>query len=179
MFYDEIKRQEMNTIRERKIEIRLSDADCMRIADVSGSCGLTVGEFLSRFIGDLIYGTCCTCDRGNMYANKWFERCGYEYNTEGNMIAYLHEQCEFVEFVELLEDIKFVKECIGRGLEDKQIYEIELDDGLTLKDLETVYDVYVTNFLALYPNADIEQEVKACIEWAKERNKILDYFKEA
>lgn len=173
-YYYEAKKQEMNTIRERKIKIRLSDADCMRIANVSGECGLTVGEFLSIFIGDLIRGTCCTGDMGNMYAKKWFERCGYKYNTEGNMIAYLHEQCEFVEFVELLESIKFVKEFIGRGLEDKEIYEIELDDGSTLKDLEIVYDIYVTNFLALYPNADIETEVKACIEWAKEKNKILD-----
>lgn len=57
MSYEEQQVEEIKTIRERNITVKLSDADCNRLARKCGEHGLTVGELIENFIGDLIGGT--------------------------------------------------------------------------------------------------------------------------
>lgn len=45
--------QQIETIRERKITVKLSDEDCDRLARKCGEHGLTIGELIENFIGDL------------------------------------------------------------------------------------------------------------------------------
>ncbi len=49
--------EEMATIKERSISLKLSDADCERLLKKAAMCGLTVAELLQNFIGDLVDGT--------------------------------------------------------------------------------------------------------------------------
>lgn len=53
----EEQKKEIETIKERQIFIKLSDADCERISKLCGAHNLTVGELLENFIGDLVCGT--------------------------------------------------------------------------------------------------------------------------
>ena len=44
MSWGEEQKKEIETIRERKITVKLSDADCDRLARKCGEHGLTIGE---------------------------------------------------------------------------------------------------------------------------------------
>lgn len=44
MSWGEEQQKEIETIRERKITVKLSDADCDRLARKCGKHGLTIGE---------------------------------------------------------------------------------------------------------------------------------------
>ena len=57
MSWGEEQQKEIETIRERKITVKLSDADCDRLARKCGEHGLTIGELIENFVGDLVGGT--------------------------------------------------------------------------------------------------------------------------
>ena len=46
MSWGEEQKKEIETIRERKITVKLSDADCDRLARKCGEHGLTIGELI-------------------------------------------------------------------------------------------------------------------------------------
>ena len=52
MSWGEEQKKEIETIRERKITVKLSDADCDRLARKCGEHGLTIGELIENFVGD-------------------------------------------------------------------------------------------------------------------------------
>ena len=56
MSWGEEQQKEIETIRERKITVKLSDADCDRLARKCGEHGLTIGELIENFVGDLVSG---------------------------------------------------------------------------------------------------------------------------
>lgn len=72
--HDEIK-----TIKPRKIILNLSDADAERITNKAAACGLTVGELLENFIGDLVGGTYSNGSDERAHAGAWFDRCGFSW----------------------------------------------------------------------------------------------------
>ena len=49
------QQEEIETIRSRTIEVKLSDADVKRISEKAAAHGLTVGELIENFIGDLVW----------------------------------------------------------------------------------------------------------------------------
>lgn len=57
MSYGEEQRKEIETIKKRQIKLELSDADCDRLARKCGEYGLTIGELIENFVGDLVDGT--------------------------------------------------------------------------------------------------------------------------
>lgn len=50
MSWGEEQQKEIETIRERKITVKLSDADCDRLARKCGKHGLTIGELIENFV---------------------------------------------------------------------------------------------------------------------------------
>ena len=56
MLYED-RKKEIETIKERTLVLKLSDADCDRILQKAASHGMTVSELLESFIGDLVDGT--------------------------------------------------------------------------------------------------------------------------
>ena len=49
MSWGEEQQKEIETIRERKITVKLSDADCDRLARKCGKHGLTIGELNEKY----------------------------------------------------------------------------------------------------------------------------------
>lgn len=74
MSWGEEQQKEIETIRERKITVKLSDADCDRLARKCGKHGLTIGELIENFVGDLVGGTYSNGSDERDYADQWFER---------------------------------------------------------------------------------------------------------
>lgn len=77
MSWGEEQQKEIETIRERKITVKLSDADCDRLARKCGKHGLTIGELIENFVGDLVGGTYSNGSDERDYADQWFERCWF------------------------------------------------------------------------------------------------------
>lgn len=68
---------EIKTIKPRKVTLDLSDADVERIRQKTGAVGITVGELLKNFIGDLVDGTYSNGSDERDLAQAWFDRCAF------------------------------------------------------------------------------------------------------
>ena len=88
MSYGE-QQKEIETIRERKITVNLSDADCDRLARKCGEHGLTIGELIENFVGDLVGGTYSNGSDERDYADQWFERCWFGMFPEPTLLNHL------------------------------------------------------------------------------------------
>ena len=106
--------KEIKSIKPRKYELKLSDADVERIAKKAGSYGLTVSELLENFIGDLVYGTYTNGSDERMYAQQWSERCWFAYEPEKTLVQYLCNgwEYDFSDLFSALERIEDAKEDI-------------------------------------------------------------------
>ena len=104
----EEQKKEIETIKERQIFIKLSDADCERISKLCGAHSLTVGELLENFIGDLVCGTYTNGSDEEDYARNYFNRCWFGMFHEETLLSFLLEGwfCNVDNFFELLENIK-------------------------------------------------------------------------
>ena len=107
------QRAEISTICKRTLELELSDADVRRISEKAGGCGLTVEELIQSFIGDLVCGTYSNGSDERMYAQRWFERCGFDYCSEQSFLRYLI----------LIGGL----DCVLENWEDMQVNKAELD----------------------------------------------------
>ncbi|WP_141401047.1 hypothetical protein [Lacrimispora amygdalina] len=97
---------EIKTIRERKIEIKLSDADVERLYKKAGSASLSVSELLENFVGDLVDGTYTNGSNERDALNNWFERCYFGMFPEESFLKYLIDQDTIEEFLELYNDMR-------------------------------------------------------------------------
>lgn len=88
MSYDEEIKKEIETIKERSIIVKLSDADVQRIWEKAGSVGLAVSELFENFVGDLVYGTYSNGSDENDLANQWFDRCGFSMFPENTFLKF-------------------------------------------------------------------------------------------
>lgn len=73
----EKKQEEIKTIKERSLTLKLSNADVKRLFEKAGGAGLTVSELLENFIGDLVDGTYSNGSDERDYAGYWFDRCEF------------------------------------------------------------------------------------------------------
>lgn len=167
----EEQQKEIETIKERNISIRLSNADAKRLWEKAGSVGLTASELLENFIGDLVSGTYSNGSDERDSAQQWFDRCGFGMFPEMTFLRYL-VWCSDLEFViELLEDIhtakeeleyadthmdEFAKEEIEGWKEDLIGWEKQLNDTF-LEYLEWTKDELTTG--------GFEEEVEKVVVW--------------
>ena len=102
--------KEIETIRERKITVKLSDADCDRLARKCGEHGLTIGELIENFVGDLVGGTYSNGSDERDYADQWFERCWFGMFPEPTLLNHLlnlgYEPEHYLDMLENVETIK-------------------------------------------------------------------------
>lgn len=97
---------EIKTIKERTIEIKLSDADVERLYKKAGSASLSVSELLENFVGDLVDGTYTNGSDERDALNNWFERCYFGMFPEESFLKYLIDQYTIGEFLELYNDMR-------------------------------------------------------------------------
>lgn len=89
MNYFEEQKNEIATIKNRKISLELSDTDVRRICEKAGQAGLTVSELLQNFIGDLVGGTYSNGSDERDFAQQWFDRCGFGMMPDKTFLRYL------------------------------------------------------------------------------------------
>lgn len=123
MSYGEKQQKEIETIKERTIKLKLSDADCERISCKAGKAGMTVGELLQQFIGDLVDGTYTNGSDERQAAEDWYNRCSFGMFPEKTFLNYLLEYGEMDTFLEKLEEkedaesnIKITEKEISTGI---------------------------------------------------------------
>lgn len=113
MSYGEQQKKEIETITERTITVKLSDADCERLVELCGGHDLTVGQLIENFIGDLVCGTYSNGSDERDYAEQWFNRCWFGIFPEPTLLNHL--LCggyDPEDYLELLNDIETIKEHI-------------------------------------------------------------------
>lgn len=117
----EQQEKEIATIKERTFKLHLSDEDVKRLWEKAGSVGMTAGELLTSFVGDLVDGTYSHGSDERMYAEQWFDRCGFAYEAEKTFLRYL---LEYGEIDDLLQCVDY----LAQSSDEKKSIEADLQD---------------------------------------------------
>lgn len=152
--------EEIKTIRERNVVLKLSDADVKRISEKAGAVGLTVAELFENFVGDLVCGTYDNGSDERDFANRWFERCGFSWMNDDTFLKYLIDYSEIEDFVEDWDEIKWYEQNPEDLKEDKETYDMlkeRVDESFSdyAKQLER-HEKEMPNF---------EDEMKLVMKW--------------
>lgn len=133
MIYGEQQKKEIETIRERTFQLKLSDADVDRLAMKAAEAGMTMGELLVSFVGDLVGGTYSNGSDERMYAEAWYERCGFSFYP-GNDIARL-AKADALE--QMIDFCKVYREATEDLAETKRDFEDPDCDDITEEDVQS------------------------------------------
>ena len=154
------QQEEIETIRSRTIEVKLSDADVKRISEKAAAHGLTVGELIENFIGDLVCGTYSNGSDERMYAEQWFERCWFGMFPDLTFLRYLIEWGGLDEVIGAWENIKSTEENIqtseealasgvmkGRGGRTYTWKDLTNGKGIMSAIINTIYVFSLSGFI--------------------------------
>lgn len=177
--------QEIATIKERNIKCKLSDADVDRITKMAGEVGLSVGELLEYFIGDLVGGTYSNGSDERDLVENWFERCWFGMFPENTLLRYFLDEIyqDPYEFLVLLNELRGSIHILKGYKEHPETdEEIELreglkDDILCLKESNEEYHEIIDPFLEKAkdkPTFDFEKELNLVVTWVKEKMDLLN-----
>lgn len=151
----ERQKKEIETIKERTITLKLSDADCERISKMAGSHGLTVGELFENFIGDLVDGTYSNGSDEREKANEWFDRCWFGmFPTESLIQYFLDTDQDVDDFICVCDELKYFGE-----------HPEEFENDIETLWFKEDYENYIRPFMSRHPEADIEKEIDQCRKW--------------
>lgn len=168
MSYGEEQQKEIKTIRERHITLNLSDADCKRISEQAGKAGLTVGELLTQFIGDLVGGTYSNGSDERDKADEWYNRCWFGMFPEDTLLRYfLVYGYDVDDFLTTYDELQYYKENPSEFAEEVA----ELEDGEKLW-FEDEYHDYIDDFLKDHADSDLEKEVELCRKWLADYQRL-------
>lgn len=175
MSYGEQQKKEIETIRERNITVRLSDADCERLLRKCGKHGLTVGKLIENFIGDLVGGTYSNGSDERMYADRWFERCWFGMFPESSLLSHLlscgYDPEEYLDILENIETAVKEKEYLAQHPEEADEESQYLDENIEswqeeLKEMKEYWEPE--------QEPEMEQELELIKNWIKEKEELLD-----
>ena len=168
------QKKEIESIKERTITINLSDADCERIARLTGEHGISVSELLENFIGDLVDGTYSNGSDERMYAEQYFERCWFGMFPEETFLRHLLEYGSyavnsFIMHCDLLEECgEQLAEYEGKELsedEKQELIGIQEEIEFQKSELKEYYDSYVDS---VKKPESYEEGLEKVLEWRKE-----------
>lgn len=166
----ERQKEEIETIKERTITLKLSDADCERISIKAGLHGLTVGELFENFIGDLVDGTYSNGSDERDKASEWFERCWFGMFPEESLLRHLlYWGHDVDDFITAYEELKYFEANPNEFAEKVA----ELEDGEMLWFQEE-YHAYIDEFLDKHKDADLVKEIEKCQIWLKDLQRLKD-----
>lgn len=155
--------KEIKTIKERIITLKLSDADCERISKKVGKHGLTVGQLLENFIGDLVGGTYSNGSDERYRAEQWFERCWFGMFPEETLLLHLLEWGHDVDdFLNTYDELKHYE--ANPQEYDDEVKEAK-ENGEEMLWFEQEYHDYTDEFFNSHKDADIEKEIELCRKW--------------
>lgn len=174
------QQKEIETIKERNIVVKLSDADCKRISDLCGEHNLKVGELLENFIGDLVGGTYTNGSDERMYARQYFERCWFGMFPEKTLLNFLLSGWEFDldRFMDLLEQLEDNRADLEEYEKNPEGHDWDLEEIEFLKtdieDLENELAEIKQAFFKENEKADWEKEVENVKKFVEEREQLVN-----
>lgn len=141
------QKREIATIKPRNFSVDLSDADCHRILERCAECGMTVGDLIKNFVGDLICGTYTNGSDEREYANQWFDSCWFAHRQKTLLCHLLDYGYDPKEYLDATHDL-------AAGSEDQKKYVAEMKSGFKA-------------------TRDIDTETEIISKWVAERKAIL------
>jgi hypothetical protein len=149
----------------------LSDADCKRISEKAGKHGITVGQLLENFIGDLVDGTYSNGSDERYRADQWFERCWFGMFPEDTLLKYLLEyDYDIDDFVTIYEEVQYYKANPQEFVdEEKEARE----NGETMLWFEQEYHDYIDEFLDSHKDVDMKKEIELCRKWLSDFKRLI------
>lgn len=167
--------EDIKTVRQRNITVKLSDTDCQRLVRKCGEHGLTVGELLENFVSDLIGGPGTNGLDERDLANQWFDRCWFGAYPDDTLLRHLLCWGYAPEhYLDVLDNIEEAEETKKRALEQPEIYDPEelsyLDDDIADWQ-EELADMRVDWKPDKEP--DMQEEVDIIKKWVKEKEKLM------
>lgn len=152
----------MKTIKERNINVKISDADLENLANKCGLNGMTIGELLENFISDLVGQGNGSDERDR--ANSWFERCWFSWMNDNTLIHHLFEWGHDVDdFLTTYDELKYFEANPQEYVEEIA----ELEEG-EQHWFQKDYHEYVDEYLEKNKDIDMDEEIALCRKWLKE-----------
>lgn len=115
-----------------KVELRLNDSEEERLKLKAAQGGLSVSELLTKFAHDLIHGSQTSGSDERLYANGWYDRCGFTYgeNSFLSNLAWDHVVEEYLEIWQKLKESR-------TALADKENEDIKEDILVDIEEYES------------------------------------------
>lgn len=158
---------------ERIIKINLSNSDCELLSGLCGRYGVTIGELLGNFVGDLVDGDYSNGSDERLYIKLWFDRCFKE--DQETLLSYLINQYNTYEFIQLIDSIAKAEQT----MEDYKINPVQYDAEeieLLQENLEA-WEERCRDMLAEWreehPEADEKKEIEMVKKWYKEKRSFI------
>lgn len=152
----DIRRNE--ELKLRSIQMNLSDRDLLQLAEKCGRSGISIQDLFEIFVGDLIGGTFYSGSDESVLANQWYERHGFSWMNEGELLSHILKQgdaAEVVDFLESWDEVAYLKDHPDEaGPEDQWLH-----DGI--EDTLEGFEREVT-----------EEDIKKVREWVNEYGRI-------
>ena len=180
------QQEEIKTIRPRKFEVNLSNADVERLFIKAYSNGITPEELIADYIGDLVNGTYTHGSDERLFANEYFERCCYEFIPK----TLLHwALCDFTfaferlkEAIEQLEDAQADLDMLEaeKDTTDPQEYEREFSFLQDAKQeaQEAIAEIYADYKQYKERAKEAPQELETGLEEIRQYIKRLEAMQE-
>ena len=171
----ESQKKEIETIRFRKLEIKLSDADVLRVAQIAGAHGLTIAQLIENFIGDLVGGTYSNGSDETMYAQQWFDRCWFSMFPDMTFLRYLIEWGGLEDILELWGDLQEVQRDLSYYEEHPEEPEPE-EIRYILQDCQEQINEYWNDYIQLKTEnkkGSFDEEMKKVLEWQEEYKRLI------
>lgn len=159
------QQKEIQTIKEREFRLKLTDVDVEQLCDKAAIAGLAPEKLIEAFIGDLVNGTHTHGSDERMYANQWYDRCGFIQYAEKNLVTYLARESYLDYFFERYELMMEAEENIRQTEEN-----IKREGSLS---------AYSGEFCSWkdYVNSDGTQAYKTFEEWLKNEQEYIEQEK--
>ena len=176
MTYEQQK-QEILTIQERQIPIKLTSADCERVMKLCALNDITVAQLLEGFIGDLVNGTYTNGSDERDLARQYFDRCCYPYKST-TLLKYLLKNGYdiYTDFLKIIKKISYLHKDLEEYKEDPsrfEDYEIEWIKS-DLAELEEQIKEIKEDFSKENENFIWKNEVEEVYEFWKEKQILLN-----
>lgn len=168
----------MSELKKRSIQINLSDQDLEKVLDLCGRHQLTIGNLVSHFLSDLVYGDSYLSGSDERdYANRYYDRTCAGRFAEKTILSYLlSEECdpetEFLNYLDNIERLKKEKEHLEKYPEEA--LEGELEDIIEeLEGTQEAIDYRISEWKKHGGEGDLPKEIELIQKWVDERNELL------
>ena len=158
---------EIATIKERNIALSLSDADFRRLWEIAEKAGMTAGGLLASFVGDLVGGTYTNGSDERMYAQSWYERCGFSCTAPKTFLLYLLKTGDIDGFVEAYREMEGMRlELAECGDQEEKDYIEFLENEI--EELQSGTKEIFSSFLTWCgdeAHGNYDDEIKKVLTW--------------